>query len=150
MNTTDPRTLLYSRENILHAKSCLEKFKESNIKTGSDEDMWNYRKIVESSIHPVSGEIIPHPFRVSAIAPVNIPIVWGMIACPPSNTAMTLFLHFINQSYNTACNYSNRAGNEMSDMEIDKAYGIRMRKSDSKGTSIFEIIPIVATAAAKY
>lgn len=45
---------------------------------------------------------------MSAIAPVNIPIVWGMLVCPPTNTQLTLFLHFINQSYNTGCNYFNR------------------------------------------
>jgi hypothetical protein len=75
---------------------------------------------------------------------------------------MTLFLHFINQSYNTACNYSNRAGNEMSDMEIAKAYGLAVASACSmafglgkviqKGPAFLKsfgiFIPIVATAAA--
>ena len=41
-------------------------------------------------------------FRVSAIAPVNIPLAFTMLSCPASHVPGTLFLHFINQSYNSA------------------------------------------------
>jgi len=45
-----------------------------------------------------------------------------MIACPPSNVPLTLGLHFINQSYNTACNYNNRAGSDMEMSKLLSAY----------------------------
>ena len=64
--------------------------------------LWEAREVVESTLHPTSGEllfflskesiatnmmmdfvvlgdVLPWPFRVSAIAPVNIPLVWGML-----------------------------------------------------------------------
>jgi hypothetical protein len=99
---------------------------------------------------------------MSAIAPVNIPIVWGMLACPPSNTALTLFLHFINQSYNTGCNYFNRSGADMSLTEITRAYTLAVGSACSLAyglgklyerapTSIKRygvLIPCLATAAA--
>lgn len=99
---------------------------------------------------------------MSAIAPVNIPIVWGMLACPPSNAGMTLFLHFINQSYNTGCNYFNRSGAEMSMKEIGTAYSLAVSsactiayglgKLYERGPPVLKrfgvFIPLLATAAA--
>lgn len=76
---TDPRTLLYSNETITESKKVLDGFRSTGLVCGSDSDMWKHRRIVETSIHPISGELIPAPFRVSAIAPVNIPIVRACI-----------------------------------------------------------------------
>jgi hypothetical protein len=42
-----------------------------------------------------------------------------MISCPATNIPATLFLHWLNQSYNTACNYANRAGAEQSEFEFN-------------------------------
>ena len=162
INVTDPSTLLYSDDKIIESKNILKKYKDSGIMCGSIEDMWNYRKIVEATIHPVTDEIIPKPFRVSAIAPVNIPIVFGMLACPSTNIIGTLGLHWINQSYNTACNYANRSGSSQSIESLVKAYvlavgsactfayglGKVVAKFPSKWKSISLVVPCVATAAA--
>jgi len=162
MNVTDPSTLLYSDEKINESMNVLKKYKETGIMCGNVEDMWTYRKIVEATIHPVTSEIIPKPFRVSAIAPVNIPIVFGMLTCPSSNVIGTLGLHWINQSYNTACNYANRSGSSQSIESLAKAYvlavgsactfayglGKVVEKFPSKWKSLSLIVPCVATAAA--
>jgi hypothetical protein len=47
-----------------------------------------------------------------------------MLQCPPSNIAGTLFLHWVNQSYNTACNYANRSGADMPLETIATAYAL--------------------------
>jgi hypothetical protein len=92
--------------------------------------VWNSRgdekvsALVDVAIHPVTGDIISRFFRVSAIAPVNIPLVFAMISCPASNLPGTLFLHWVNQSYNTACNYANRSGADQEWQETAKAYGL--------------------------
>eukprot|EP01034_Spumella_vulgaris_P024161 gene24161-30474_t len=88
------------------------------------EEYLKNKKICDAAIHPVTGEIIPKLFRVSAIAPVNIPLVFAMITCPAANIPGTLFLHWLNQSYNTACNYANRAGADQSIEQTAKAYGL--------------------------
>ena len=85
--------------------------------------------MVDSAVHPSTQEIIPRLFRVCAIAPVNIPIVWGMLACPSSNVAGTLGLHFINQSFNTACNYYNRSGNSVDSKQLLQAYVLAVTSS---------------------
>ena len=58
-------------------------------------------------------DIIPPPFRMAAIAPVNVPIVFLMLVTPASAMGATMGLHWINQTYNSACNYFNRAGDSL-------------------------------------
>ena len=85
IDITEPSTLFYSDEKVMESKTILEKYNTTGYMCGTDSDMWSHRKLVDAAIHPISGEIIPKPFRVSAIAPVNIPIVFGMLICPASN-----------------------------------------------------------------
>lgn len=152
IDMTDPTTLLYSDERALQANQAVKDG------TASEKD----KKIVNAAIHPKTGEIIPKPFRVSAIAPVNIPLVFAMLTCPASNVPGTLFLHWVNQSYNTACNYANRSGAEQSTEALLKAYGLAVSsacvlayglgKAVEKGPPILKrfgiLIPCIATAAA--
>lgn len=157
LDVTDPRTLIYSEERILAAKHQID----SKIPVTPEEKTFN-EKLVQAAVHPVTGEVIPKLFRVSAIAPVNIPLVWAMLTCPASNVPGTLFLHWLNQSYNTACNYANRSGADQSMESLMKAYGLAvtsactlaygMGKLVAKGPKALQrfgvVIPCVATAAA--
>ena len=125
IDITNPFGLLVSTESILAARKILDDYKNTGIMRHSNAEMWGHKKIVDAAMHP-SGDIIPAFARVSAIAPVNIPLVWAMLACPPSNVAGTMFLQWLNQSYNTACNYYNRSGNEMSFSETAQVLYIGM------------------------
>ena len=88
----------------------------------------DYILLYNINLYLVSGEITFPAFRVSAIAPINIPIVFGMLACPPSNVAGTLLLHWVNQSYNSACNYANRSRGGGQDMtQIGTSYALAVR-----------------------
>lgn len=158
LHVTDPRTLIYSDERILEAKKQLD---TNSSSLTFDEKRFN-EKLVSAAIHPVTGEVIPKIFRVSAIAPVNIPLVWAMLTCPATNVPGTLFLHWLNQSYNTACNYANRSGSDQSMEALMKAYGLAVTsactiayglgKLVARGPKVLQrytvIIPCVATAAA--
>lgn len=125
LNITDPTTLFYSDSYILTAKQILRQPCDPDNekqRAAMNKSVLELRSIVDSAIHPASGELIPRPFRMSAIAPVNIPIVFAMLACPPSNVAGTLLLHVLNQSYNSACNYANRSGSKQSNAQLLTAY----------------------------
>lgn len=161
VSVVDPATLLYSNEDIRFATKQLEHFAATGDIPASNNDMWRYRTLSESAIHPVSRDILPPFFRMSSIALVNIPIVFGMLACPPSNQIMTVLLHFINQSYNTGCNYYNRSGADMSNREIGQAYllgvgsacafALGLGKIAAKNATLKKfgvIIPCIATCAA--
>lgn len=161
VSVVDPSTLFYTDDQVTHASNQLKIFRETGEMPASDEEMWRYKTISDSAIHPTTSEIIPRAFRVSAIAPVNIPIVFGMLACPSSNQIMTVFLHFVNQSYNTGCNYFNRSGSEMSNVEMGKAYllavgsacafALGLGKIATRNATLKKfgvIIPCLATCAA--
>lgn len=36
--------------------------------------MWNAQTLVQSAVHPDTGEIIPKPFRMSGYVPFNLPV----------------------------------------------------------------------------
>ena len=97
-------------------------------------------KIVNAAIHPVTSEVIPRVFRMSAIAPVNIPIVFAMLSCPPTNIAGTLALHVLNQSYNAACNYANRPGTKQSDQQLLTAYLLAVSSACAIATGLGRMV----------
>ena len=123
IDVTSPFSLLVSDEEVKLAQIALEQ-KKTGGSNCSDEQLIEYQKIVNAAVHPATGVIIPKLFRVSAIAPFNVPLVFCMLQCPPSNVAGTLFLHWVNQSYNTACNYANRSGADMPLQTIASAYAL--------------------------
>jgi hypothetical protein len=85
IDITSPLTLLYSNKDIEEATDVIKNYKKTNVICGSDKEMWKYRGIVDATVHPATEEIIPALFRVSAIAPFNIPLIYAMLQCPPSN-----------------------------------------------------------------
>ena len=154
---TDPSTLLQSNDSIKEAQSIMTNYQKTGIMYGSDAVMWQYRKLTDAAIHPATNDIIPLMFRVSAIAPVNIPLVFLMLQCPASNVRGTLLLHWLNQSYNTACNYANRAGAEQSMSQTATAYVLAVGSACTFAYGLGKlsfaarfgpIIPLAATSAA--
>jgi hypothetical protein len=113
-----PRYIIATRDQIKEAQAAL---KDSNI---SAEARKQHQLMVDATVHPASGEPINALVRVSSIAPVNIPLIFAMLKCPSSNVPGTLFLHWVNQTYNGFTNYEHRSGKEV-DIEASlKAYGL--------------------------
>lgn len=157
MDLTDPRFLFYSNNDVSKAKQVLDGYRATKVICESDSYMWLQRQIYESSVHPVTKEVIFPLFRVSAIAPVNIPIVSAMLAIPSSNVPATLFIHFINQSYNSACNYANRSGDSLARSQTLSAYGLAVTSACGFAYGLGKIsalkrfgfaIPLLATSVA--
>ena len=160
---TNPLLLLISDEDIIRNSERIILDNGSRTSTElSAREFWQHEYVVKAAVHPSTNEIIPKAFRVCAIAPVNIPIIFGMISCPPTNVVGTLGLHFINQSYNTACNYSNRSGGDLDTKKLTVAYTLAVTsacglaygfgKFVQRGPPLVKrlgvLIPCVATAAA--
>ncbi|CAI2373929.1 unnamed protein product [Moneuplotes crassus] len=70
-------------------------------------ELLEYKKIVDSAIHPDTGEIIPFYCRMSGFVYFNCPILFGTLMCPQT-PANIIFFQWINQSYNAGLNYGNR------------------------------------------
>ncbi|CAG8469648.1 13249_t:CDS:2, partial [Ambispora leptoticha] len=89
------------------AKKLINDYQTGKIMAGVDpEKLWRAKKIVESTIHPDTGEAVFLPFRMSCFVPTNLVIVAGMLMPNPSMKSM-IFWQWANQSINVAFNYSN-------------------------------------------
>ncbi|CAN0064623.1 unnamed protein product, partial [Hapterophycus canaliculatus] len=75
----------------------------------TDADLWHARRVLESALHPDTGEPIFPLFRFSAFVPVNMVIVTATVTpAVISSFPATASVHFLNQTYNAAINYANR------------------------------------------
>ena len=73
------------------------------ITPSESRKLWEAKRIVDSAIHPDTGEVIPRPFRMSGFVPYNGPICVSMVAS--TSTIPLLFWSWINQSQNALVNY---------------------------------------------
>ncbi|KAI0975084.1 Tricarboxylate/iron carrier [Xylaria arbuscula] len=104
-NITDPRTLFVGKEGLDRAKKLVVAYKQGEI-TKMTPELWNAKKIVDSTLHPDTGEHVFLPWRMSCAVLVNFAVTAGMLT-PGLKTTGTLFWQIVNQSVNVAVNYSN-------------------------------------------
>jgi len=100
----DPRLLLYSDAQVLHAKHMLDHYQNY---VGQDRELWKARCLVESALND-KGEFVPRPFRMSGYVLFNGPVKIAMLAS--HSTKLLLFWSWANQSQNALVNYFNRGG----------------------------------------
>jgi tricarboxylate carrier len=106
-SVNDPFTLARSNAEIAAARERLEQYKRDGV--GKAEELWEARRLVESAVHPDTGDVIPAPLRFSAFVPMNMFIVTATLSPIVLNSfAMTGMCHLVNQSYNAAINFANR------------------------------------------
>ncbi|KAI0490065.1 Tricarboxylate/iron carrier [Xylaria cf. heliscus] len=102
---TDPRTLLVGKDGLDRAKKLVTAYKQGEIKKMTPE-LWNAKKIIDSTLHPDTGERVFLPWRMSCAVLVNFAVTAGMLT-PGLKTTGTVFWQIVNQSVNVAVNYSN-------------------------------------------
>jgi len=120
----DPRTLFLSSDDVKQCQAMLEEFKKTGrVPAGvTDEEMWAARKNVEVSLHPITGEELFRPGRMSAFVPMNAPLCALMLmANGPKQVVLTQWL---NQTYNSVNNYVNRAGATVDWSALLQSYGL--------------------------
>jgi len=107
----DLSTLLITGEKLRDEQALLAAHAAGDAKGATDAQLWRARKVVASSVHPATGEDIPACFRFTAFAPVNLIICVGLLR-PGATLASAAFFQWMNQTYNAAVNWQNRAGGE--------------------------------------
>ncbi len=115
-SVTSPLTLLASNAELKAAQETVASYEAkfpANRTTGTylvprseAERYWKAKQLVDSSVHPDTGEVILLPFRMAAFVPTNLLVVGGMLMPNPS-LAGIVFWQWVNQSLNVAVNYSN-------------------------------------------
>jgi len=109
LDVTDPRTLFVSSAGLEEAKRLIADHAAGRLPPHVAADaprLWHAKKVVDSTLHPDTGEPIFLPFRMSCFVPVNMIVVAGLLLPNPS-TASIMFWQWANQSLNVAINYSN-------------------------------------------
>lgn len=165
-STTSPLTLLYSTTALQEAQKYVKEI-EANfshdrqnyfVNRNEAERYWKSKQLVESSIHPDTGEVIPLPFRMSAFVPTNLLVVGGMLS-PSNGLTATIFWQWVNQSLNVAVNYSNANKSVPMDMkEVGIAYAgatgaavalaVGLTRIVNPGTLLARLVPFASVASA--
>ncbi|KAI0180214.1 Tricarboxylate/iron carrier [Hypoxylon sp. FL1284] len=102
---TDPRTLFVGKHGLEEAKKLLVRYKQGEIKDMTPQ-LWQAKKVVDSTLHPDTGEPVLLPFRMSCFVLSNLVVTAGMLT-PGLKTTGTVLWQITNQSLNVAINYSN-------------------------------------------
>lgn len=124
-----PLTLFYSSESIRSAQQQLQSYARGEKPL--DEQFWIAKQLVDSSVHPDTGEIVFLPFRMSCNVLSNLVITAGMLT-PNLSLGGTVFWQWANQSLNVAVNYANaNKSAPISTSELLKSYGIAVASSVS-------------------
>ncbi|KAI9797346.1 MAG: hypothetical protein M1833_005526 [Piccolia ochrophora] len=101
----DPRTLFVSRSGLENAKKLVSSYKMGQARSMTPE-LWSAKKVVDSTLHPDTGQPVFLPFRMSCFVLSNLVVTAGMLT-PGLGTTGTLLWQFTNQSLNVAINHSN-------------------------------------------
>lgn len=112
-SVTSPLTLFASKAQLQDARRLVEetelrlpssKQEAFYVSRDEAERYWKAKQLVQSSVHPDTGEAIPLPFRMSAFVPTNLLVVGGMLR-PTNGLTATIFWQWVNQSLNVCVNY---------------------------------------------
>ncbi|KAK0710872.1 Tricarboxylate/iron carrier [Lasiosphaeris hirsuta] len=137
---TDPRTLLVGKTGLEQAKSLLTKYKQGEIKDMTPE-LWTAKKVVDSTLHPETGEPVFLPFRMSCFVLSNLVVTVGMLT-PGLGTRGTIGWQVANQSLNVAINYSNaNKSSPLSWRKITESYFLAVGASCSVAVGLNSIVP---------
>ncbi|CAM9740670.1 unnamed protein product [Ascophyllum nodosum] len=115
----DPRHMLTTAEGLRFYQGLLE---DKNRKSLTQEELRRAKGEIDACINPASGEVIPAPFRLSGYLACNIPIVATMLFT--KSVYVQVLSHWVNQSLNTAVNYYNRSGSEMTAKTVAASYAL--------------------------
>ncbi|KAI1464720.1 Tricarboxylate/iron carrier [Daldinia caldariorum] len=137
---TDPRTLFVGSHGLEHAKKLLVAYKQGEIKDMTPE-LWKAKKIVDSTLHPETGEPVLLPFRMSCFVFSNLVVTAGMLTPGLTNTGTVLW-QIANQSLNVAINHANaNKSNPLSYSKIAQSYFLAVGASCSVAVGLNSIIP---------
>ncbi|EJU01850.1 mitochondrion protein [Dacryopinax primogenitus] len=149
-NVTSPLTLFAPRSELLLAQDTVKKYNAEIqaqrlrpllVPPEEREIFWKAQQLVQSSIHPDTGEPVLLPFRLSAFVPTNLIICAGMLMPNPSLRSV-IFWQWANQSLNVGVNFANaNKSMPMSMSEVGMAYVAACATSVGIAVSLTRVVP---------
>ena len=127
---TNPLSLFIGDAELADAQVLLDQHAAAGKACGiSDADLWEAKRVRDAVLHPVTGEKMFLPGRMSAFVPVNTPVTVGMLLA--KTPAQNAFWQWVNQSVNVVCNYVNRSGATIDTSQVAQAYALAVGVSCS-------------------
>ncbi|KAI5924971.1 Tricarboxylate/iron carrier [Camillea tinctor] len=136
----DPSTLFAGKHGLENAKALLVAYKQGDIKEMTP-DLWKAKKIVDSTIHPDTGEPVFLPFRMSCFCLTNLIVTAGMLT-PGLGTTGTIAWQIANQSLNVAINNANaNKSTPLSYSKLAQSYFLAVGASCSVAVGLNSLVP---------
>ncbi|KAL4820609.1 Tricarboxylate/iron carrier [Aspergillus spinulosporus] len=137
---SDPRMLFVSSAGLEQAKRLISSYKQNEIPTMNAE-LWRAKKVVDSTLHPDTGEPVFLPFRMSCYVLSNLVVTAGMLT-PGLRTTGTLLWQIANQSLNVAINNANsNKSTPLSVSQMAKSYLMAVSASCSVALGLNALVP---------
>lgn len=137
---SDPTMLLNTSKDISNAKQMIWDYRNGVIPSMTPE-LWRAKKILDSAIHPDTGETVLLPFRMSSCVLSNLVVTAGMLT-PNLGTFGTLFWQIANQSLNVAINTANaNKSHPLTTKQIAINYSLAVTASCSVALGLNAIVP---------
>ncbi|KAF4783322.1 tricarboxylate carrier [Colletotrichum scovillei] len=140
LGLTDPSTLLVGSTGLEQAKSLLTDYKQGKIPTMTPE-LWQAKKVVDSTLHPDTAEPVFLPFRMSAFVLTNLIVTAGILQ-PGLGTAGTIAWQVVNQSLNVAINSANaNKSSPLSWRKLGESYAMAVSVSCGVAVGLNKLVP---------
>lgn len=137
---TDTRTLFAGKGGLENAKQLVTAYKKGEINELTPE-LWKAKKIVDSTIHPDTGEPVLLPFRMSCFVWSNLVVTAGMLTPGLGNTGTVLW-QIVNQSLNVAINSANaNKSTPLTYTKMAQSYFVAVGASCSVAVGLNSIVP---------
>ncbi|CAL8574433.1 Sideroflexin FSF1 [Xanthoria parietina] len=136
----DPRTLFVSSAGLESAKKLVSSYKQGHVPSMTPE-LWRAKKIVDSTLHPDTGQPVFLPFRMSCFVISNLVVTAGMLT-PGLQTTGTLLWQITNQSLNVAINSANaNKSTSLSTSTLIQSYFLAVSASCSVALGLNSLVP---------
>ncbi|RCK63301.1 putative mitochondrial transport protein FSF1 [Candida viswanathii] len=137
---SDPTMLLNTSGDIERAKRMVWDYK-NGVTSKMTPELWRAKKILDSTLHPDTGETVFLPFRMSSCVLSNLVVTAGMLT-PNLGTAGTLFWQIANQSLNVAINTSNaNKSHPLTTQQLVTNYAVAVTASCSVALGLNSLVP---------
>lgn len=124
--TTNPLNLLASNQQLDDAKNIVESYRNGVVAHPgmTVDELWNAKYLYDSAFHPDTKEKMFILGRMSAQVPCNMLITGFMLTFYKTVPAI-VFWQFVNQSFNSIVNYTNRSGDKpITNTDLMKSYAV--------------------------
>ncbi|KAG5300394.1 mitochondrial cation transporter [Histoplasma ohiense] len=137
---SDPRTLFISSAGLDKAKGLVASYKAGHIPSMTPE-LWRAKRIIDSTLHPDTGEPVFLPFRMSCFVLSNLIVTAGMLT-PGLGTRGIVLWQIANQSLNVAINNANaNKSTPLSYSTMAKSYLMAVSASCSVALGLNAMVP---------